>query len=146
MGTRADFYVGTGPSSEWLGSITWDGYPDGWPKKAIGSKTEEEFRASVEELLADDECTSTRPSDGWPWPWEDSRTTDYAYAWCSDGCVRLSSFGRRWETPSEHKERSDEDEIAKLGDDEVVDMSARKAGIETIMAKSGLIVVRVPRG
>lgn len=29
MGTIADFYVGRGPKAEWIGSIAWDGYPDG---------------------------------------------------------------------------------------------------------------------
>jgi hypothetical protein len=29
MGTRADFYIGCGRDSEWIGSIAWDGYPDG---------------------------------------------------------------------------------------------------------------------
>jgi len=29
MGTRADFYVGIGPEAEWVGSIAYDGYPDG---------------------------------------------------------------------------------------------------------------------
>lgn len=28
MGTRADFYVGTGANAEWLGSIAYDGHPD----------------------------------------------------------------------------------------------------------------------
>lgn len=29
MSTRADFYVGRGAEAEWIGSISWDGYPDG---------------------------------------------------------------------------------------------------------------------
>ena len=29
MGTRADFYIGKGTDAEWLGSIAWNGYPDG---------------------------------------------------------------------------------------------------------------------
>ena len=31
MGTRADFYIGRGATAEWIGSIAWDGYPDGIP-------------------------------------------------------------------------------------------------------------------
>lgn len=48
MGTKADFYVGIGPKSEWLGSISFDGYPPvegGWSGavgKLIAAKTEEE--------------------------------------------------------------------------------------------------------
>jgi hypothetical protein len=93
MGTRADFYVGTGPDAEWLGSIAWDGYrvdemtqahakntPDHaacWRIKS--AKTEADFRAAVSDLLAIND-DATRPEQGWPWPWDDSSITDYAYA------------------------------------------------------------------
>lgn len=100
MGTRADFYVGRGESAEWLGSIAWDGDP--------GSVFEDElilsglrdgldadsWRTWVTEYLAgrDD---ATLVEQGWPWPWEDSRTTDYAHAW-DGGAVWSSCFGHEW--------------------------------------------------
>ena len=94
MGSRADFYVGRGEKAEWIGSIAWDGYPDGIPDDVKDAKTEAEFRLAVRTALAkrDD---ATFPEKGWPWPWEDSRTTDFAYAF-DGGTVYASCFGREW--------------------------------------------------
>lgn len=100
MGTRADFYVGRGVEAEWLGSIAWDGYPGG----VFGSdpdsdlpqdiSEEEHWRAAVSEWLSR-RSDATTPEMGWPWPWEDSRTTDYAYAF-DEGEVWFSCFAREW--------------------------------------------------
>ena len=97
MGTRADFYVGRGEQAEWLGSIAWDGYPPGVfdNMDVLRQVTEEDaWRHHVSEFLAirDD---STLPEAGWPWPWEDSGTTDYAYAF-DGGQVWGSGFGTAW--------------------------------------------------
>lgn len=95
MGTRADFYVGRGESAEWLGSIGRDGYPEGGHPEALkGASSEKEYRERVEALLTEVGDDATRPEHGWPWPWEDSRTTDYAYAW-NEG-VQVSRYGRPW--------------------------------------------------
>lgn len=93
MGTRADFYIGTGEGAEWLGSIAWDGYEideaDAHPVK--DASTKDEYRASVAEYLSgrDD---ATLPDSGWPWPWDDSNTTDYAYSFV-DGATRAFPWG-----------------------------------------------------
>ena len=84
MGTRADFWIGIGSTAEWIGSISFDGNPDGVPSPLFDAKTEAQFRRLAARVL--DGCEKerapfTRPTEGWPWPWEDSRTTDYAYAW-----------------------------------------------------------------
>jgi hypothetical protein len=79
MGTRADFYVGRGPSAEWLGSIAWDGYRDGIPDAIILASTEADFRREVAAFLASRD-DGTTPDLGWPWPWEDSHTTDCTYS------------------------------------------------------------------
>lgn len=117
MGTRADFYIGTDENAEWIGSTAWDGYPDGLgltlPTRRIvvgnystndhadfpegqgilDAKTEEEFRTRVAQYFENREDVSL-PEDGWPWPWEDSSTTDYAYAFDPVAeCSVLSSFG-----------------------------------------------------
>lgn len=100
MGTRADFYVGRGESAEWLGSIAYDGYPDGvfgdvgTGQGFIGPDAERDWRAWIDRLLAERK-SATRPEDGWPWPWEDSCTTDYAYA-LDDGTIYGSCFGHAW--------------------------------------------------
>ena len=106
MGTRADFYVGSGKSAEWLGSIAFDGYrihdmtkeasfksldsAECWEIKSATSETA--FRNAVERLLQMND-DATLPADGWPWPWEDSCTTDYAYCF-ADGACKPFSWGR----------------------------------------------------
>ena len=95
MGTRADFYVGRGEQAEWLGSIAWDGYPNGNPAPITAMTSEESYRGRVEEVLQKCADHATRPADGWPWPWKDSRTTDYAYAF-DDGKVWASNCGHEW--------------------------------------------------
>ena len=106
MGTRADFYVGRGEKAEWLGSIAWDGYPDGIDKPVLKAKDEAKYRKLVQDFLGSrDDCT--KPEDGWPWPWEDSRTTDYAYAF-DGGKVHGSCFGSKWFDPLTEREDDEE--------------------------------------
>jgi hypothetical protein len=97
MGTRADFYVGVGSEAEWLGSIAWDGDPEGIPPSIKRARGDADYRAAVERFLGarDD---ATKPADGWPWPWDDSALTDYAYAFTTDG-VAASRFGTQWFDP-----------------------------------------------
>ena len=93
MGTRADFYLGRGQKAKWLGSIGFDGYPDGPPSLLIRAKTESSFLAAIERLKRREDYTS--PEEGWPWPWTDSSTSDYAYAW-DEGVVWVTSCGCGW--------------------------------------------------
>ena len=102
MGTRADFYVGKGENAEWIGSIAWDGYPKEIPEEILKAKSEEEYRKNVEAFL-EKRDDGTLPAQGWPWPWEDSGMTEYAYAF-DNGEVYLCSFGTKWFLPSEEKE------------------------------------------
>lgn len=84
MGTRADFYVGI-DKPEWIGSIAWDGYPTGLDDVMRGffdGMERARFDKMVEKLAKREDWTPA--SDGWPWPWDDSSTTDYAYAWHDD--------------------------------------------------------------
>ena len=132
MGTRADFYVGRGKEAEWLGSIAYDGYPSGIDEAVLKATTEADYRAEVTKFLAGEE-SATLPEQGWPWPWEDSRTTDYAYAF-DGGKVYASGFGGAWFVATED-EPEDEDggKVAVFPD-----MSARKA--VTMGKRSGLLV------
>lgn len=99
MGTRADFYIGRGENAEWLGSIAYDGYPDGPRATAVLCATNEaSFRDRVTAAITHDD--GTKPEDGWPWPWDTSHTTDYAYAF-DDGTVYISCFGWAWYTVGE---------------------------------------------
>ena len=88
MGTRADFYVGRGPSAEWLGSIAWDGHEVGRIREAT---SEGNYRTFVAAFFAERDDV-TLPEQGWPWPWNDSGTTDCVYAW--DGPMGTKSV---WE-------------------------------------------------
>jgi hypothetical protein len=91
MGTRADFYVRQDNQMRWIGSKGLDGYPDGIDKKVLNSKTAKEFEYETESFLKG-ENDATFPSEGWPWPWNDSRTTDYSYIF-ENGKVMASCFG-----------------------------------------------------
>jgi hypothetical protein len=93
MGTRADFYVGSGAEAEWLGSVAWDGYQWAEDGSTEGISTEEGFRAFVEEILSS-RRDATRPEDGWPWPWDDSGMTDYVYAF-EDCEVKWEQWSKR---------------------------------------------------
>ena len=114
MGTRADFYIGRGMDAKWVGSIAWDGYPEGiQPKNGRFQKGRHLFDATSEKLFTkrlgkffDGRNDVSRPSDGWPWPWEDSRTTDYAYA-LDEGKVWASCFGGEWFDPHDEEPESD---------------------------------------
>lgn len=108
MGTRADFYIGRGKDTEWIGSICSDGYPGpppgltGWAYKArfFDCMTDEQFRRAVEWIDSQvDHCY--RPGrDDWPWIWIDSRNTDWIYAF-DGGQVWITSFAHRWRTYGE---------------------------------------------
>lgn len=117
MGTRADFYVGCGPDAVWLGSVAWDGYE--WAEDAACAlrlaTTEQTFRKAVSAILAS-RGDATTPDQGWPWPWANSGTTDYAY-YFHDGNTR---FDDRTDWP---------------------DMSTRQN--VTFGARSGIVVIGV---
>lgn len=115
MGTRADFYVGIGDEAEWLGSIGWDGYPSGIPEIVFDVSCEEEWRNNVLKFLKtrDD---ATFPKDGWPWPWEDSSLTDFAYTFDKETKkVKASNFGKHFFDPIEDPEdKYDENEPSRI--------------------------------
>jgi hypothetical protein len=80
MGTRADFYIGTEPATmEYLGSIAWDGYPDGIDEEVREAKTEERYREALAGFFESRDDASLPERDGWPWPWNDSDLTDHVY-------------------------------------------------------------------
>ena len=127
MGTRADFYVGTGLTAEWLGSIAYDGYPGDKTNGVRVCVTQTAFRAAVAKLAAEDDFTS--PEMGWPWPWENSQMTDYAYCFDTDH-VAVFCFGRP----------CTEDEDSDLPKAPFPDMTERQK--VTLGPRSGLIVIQ----
>jgi hypothetical protein len=136
MGTRADFYIGRGETAEWVGSIAWDGYPDGIDAPVIEATTPDGFRNALANFAATrDDWTA--PEMGWPWPWKTSSTTDYAYA-LDEGKVWASGYGGTWFDASQ-PETDIED--ARDADRKAVfpDMSGKMA--TTLGRRSGLIVL-----
>lgn len=141
MGTRADFYVGRGPKAEWIGSVAYDGFPF-LTKAAVGNhegiltaETESGFRNAVTKMLRSRE-DATLPAQGWPWPWEDSGTTDYAYAF-DDGEVWVSAFGCKW-----FKIREGEPQDAS-DDEKVTDFPNMKDRQKvTLGPRSGILVLK----
>lgn len=106
MGTRADFYIRTTDTLEWQGSVALDGYdveemkPEHTTKSARNkscldvrtASTEQEFRSALQAYFSHRDDVTT-PDQGWPWPWEDSTTTDRAYVF-SDGKVTCFAWGK----------------------------------------------------
>lgn len=108
MGTRADFYTHKDNKFIWLGSIAWDGYPDGIDEPVLMSNTEESFIANLKAFFAGRDDV-TLPEEGWPWPWDDSCTTDYAYCFINDKQKVLAScFGGSWFDPKNEEEPDEE--------------------------------------
>jgi hypothetical protein len=138
VGTRADFYVGRGKHAEWLGSIAYDGYPEHPLLVELAQAIDEsDFRRRVDERLrARDDGTS--PDLGWPWPWEDSRTTDYAYSF-HEGAVRISNYGRGWETFGERAARHVDER--ELDDPKLEFRDMRDRQNVTLGPRSGVLVL-----
>jgi hypothetical protein len=136
MGTRADFYVGRGDQAEWLGSIAWDGYPDGIDKQLLNCTGEAAYRRAVADFLSEREDKSL-PGDGWPWPWETSATTDYAYAFDAER-VHASCFGSGWFDPTGDKPEGLDRKAAVFPD-----MSKHKRR-PLFGAHSGVMVIGAP--
>lgn len=138
MGTRADFYNGRGRDAQWLGSIAWDGYPEGVPAELLGEDVSEKWLEGVAGFLSGRDDATT-PDRGWPWPWDDSSTTDFAYAF-DDGKVWVSNFGTKWIEAASYKSLTGE-ELEALPETAVFpDMSDEKN--VTFGRRSGVIVGR----
>lgn len=141
MGTRADYYVctGDGPEGlEWIGSTAYDGHPEWFGRFAPGARarTESGFRRAVAKRCRAEDGTT--PDMGWPWPWDDSTTTDYAYIF-NGHRVFFSNFGRRLLTLDEVINGADDgDEKLK---DFFPDMSAKRAIAAPGSNRSGILVV-----
>lgn len=132
MGTRADFYIKKAEEKElvWLASIAWDGYPDGIDDEndfaVLKATTQVEYIANLQRFLSK-RTDVTLPEHGWPWPWDDSNTTDYAYC-LNDGKVYANCFGGGWYDPIERMKdkENDDDEPEIIWHHEYPDMSKIK--------------------
>jgi len=134
MGTRADFYIGRGKHAEWLGSIAYDGYPEGIAESVINSGNEKEWRTALTVFLEGRE-DATFPEDGWPWPWEDSHTTDYAYAFDGER-VWICGLQKTW-FPVNDKEPFESEKIVNKQAAIFPDMTSKQK--VTLGKRSGLL-------
>lgn len=94
MASKADFYVGRGPGAEWLGSLEWDGMPVGIIIEIREATDEQVYRDAVMRFL-NRRPDAHFPETGWPWKWDTSLATNYAYAF-DKGRVFASCFGSSW--------------------------------------------------
>lgn len=134
MGTRADFYIGRGENAEWIGSIAWDGSEvDAQVRECTSADA---FRHAVESMLKERD-DATFPKDGWPWPWDDSNTTDYAWAF-DEGKTWWSCFGYDW-WPADKEQSEEESEAAQKGNIIFPNMKDRKN--VNFGKRSGIILV-----
>jgi hypothetical protein len=133
MGTRADFYLDTEDKLVWIASIAWDGYPEGvYIKDKEGNTkyltdcdSEETYRKFLVDFFSGRDDV-TYPQMGWPWPWENSRTTDFAYTFSRERKeVVFTCFGRGWFNfkEFEESEKLPEEEGRKLPKVKFPDMS-----------------------
>lgn len=95
MGTRAQFFIGDPRdvvNRKWLGTLAWDGYPEGDCKVLAKCKTESAFRLAVAKLARkrDDFCDPQ--TNSFPFPWNDDLfLTDCTYAFF-DKAVQYASY------------------------------------------------------
>lgn len=94
MSTKADFYLGRGPSARWIGSLEWDGMPSAIPLSIRQATKEGEYLLGVGSLL-ENRPDAQHPDQGWPWSHTSSLSTPYSYAFDS-GVVYASCYGSSW--------------------------------------------------
>lgn len=133
MGTRADFYIKKESEMTWLGSIAWDGYPGGVNTEVLEATTESDFKEKLMKFFEDRDDV-TLPENGWPWPWKDSKTTDYAYIFEGEK-VMGSCFGGLLFDPLVEEEEEYCDEGPTFPD-----MSSIK-NVQHGVDKSGLFII-----
>jgi len=137
MGTRADFYIGNNEQEpmRWLGSIGWDGddIPDSIRK---ATKCKEYEKAVMEFLKGRDDATL--PEEGWPWPWDNSKTTDCSYSFFFAQTFQ-SSYGGAWIRATEKFPSDAEYEKMKTNLPKFLDMKSKKK--VQYGKKSGLITI-----
>lgn len=94
MSTRADFYVKRGDEMEWCGSIQWSGNETAVPASVTQAVSELDFKEALESMFKN-RSDAVKPPERWPWIWESSKLTDFAYIMREDkGGVFISRFNK----------------------------------------------------
>lgn len=152
MGTRADFYIRKREDEktimEYLGSVAFDGYPEGFSNQAgitaLTSHNEAEFKAAVLEILNSRDDASLPEKHGWPWPWNDSLLTDFAYVF-DGGDVHGFCFGRPFDLQKRLSDGDSDNDLEEEETDKIGGYFPDMAGIKNVdyERRSGLIVISV---
>lgn len=88
MGIKADFYIKDGDSLKWQGSVEWNCDEKSIPNNLVQSSSNEEFLENLSAYLSSNENAYTA---GWPWHWNSSKQSDYAYIMNAErGAVYIS--------------------------------------------------------
>jgi len=108
MVTRTDFYLGSGPAAEWIGSLQFACHPDNLLKDphgrdALTAIEPSRYHAAVDELLmmwAINGLGVGHPTrHGWPWEWDTSHCNDWIITFLDGpegGVHMMAGGGDRW--------------------------------------------------
>lgn len=75
---KADFYIGKDKDALWLGSLSKVSSPDRLAEEVLSATTRESYKGRVKKMLMKSKY-SFLPGGGWPWVWETSELSDFAY-------------------------------------------------------------------
>ncbi len=93
MGTRADFYLERDDKRlMWIGSKAHDGSPWNIPTDVLIQINPVMFEELVTDFLLNhrDDSIIRQEGERWPWPWSDSRITDFSYIFMNNRVLAWS--------------------------------------------------------
>lgn len=108
MATRTDFYLGSGPTAQWVGSLLFACHPDNLLKHehgraALTAREPSTYCEAVDELLmmwpVGGFGAAHAPRHGWPWDWETSHVNDWILTYLpgpDSGVHMTAGGGDRW--------------------------------------------------
>jgi len=100
MGTRADFYLEQDDKRlMWIGSLYKDGHPWNIPIEILIQVNPVMFEELVTDFLKTKDSALRQEGDHWPWPWADSRMTDYSYIFMMNKVMAYSPDAKRLYDP-----------------------------------------------
>lgn len=107
MGTKADFYIERRGKLIWCGSTPYDGHaPDNkkeWfiktafapqSNRMMQCRTEAEYIYTMATIWKRSQFV--HPSDGWPWPWDDSQTTGNFFVFRKRKVEYYNTYSDAW--------------------------------------------------
>lgn len=92
--TKADFFLGRGDNSVWLGSVGSHGRPETLNREIVRAESEAAFTIAVGSMVQT-LPQGVWPELGWPWRWPNSGQTDYTYVF-DDGQIFVSVAVGPW--------------------------------------------------